>query len=279
MTYLDCWQPVAAALFAQALAGQPGFEDAPPKPMPNGGFGWVYSLEGGAEGRFSVLLDAAVLEAPLLGEGVDQREAWNELLREVAEAACGDLLARTGEAVRIAGVEETTGLPNVTRAFLLQAGEKAFPVLVRDELRQGPEIRQQAIGEQATGKQGTGRRETETQGSESQRIRERGSGENGRQEALPQFPGAERGRELLVDVELETTLRFGCRELPLSELLELGPGDVVPLDRNVSDPVDLVVGDKIIARGEVVMVNGNFGLRVTEVAEPRKRLESIRCLF
>ena len=51
------------------------------------------------------------------------------------------------------------------------------------------------------------------------------------------------------------------------------------LDRNVSDPVDLVIGDKIVARGDVVLVNGNFGLRVTEVAAPRKRLESIRCLF
>jgi flagellar motor switch/type III secretory pathway protein FliN len=62
-------------------------------------------------------------------------------------------------------------------------------------------------------------------------------------------------------------------------VLELGPGDVVQLERHVSDPVDLIVGDKIVARGEVVLVNGNFGLRVTEVAEPKKSLESIRCLF
>jgi flagellar motor switch protein FliN len=87
------------------------------------------------------------------------------------------------------------------------------------------------------------------------------------------------GIELLLDVELEASLRFGCREMPLSEILDLGPGDVVQLDRNVSDPVDLIVGDKIVARGEVVLVNGNFGLRVTQVAEPRKRLETIRCLF
>ncbi len=87
------------------------------------------------------------------------------------------------------------------------------------------------------------------------------------------------GLELLLDVELEATLRFGSREMPLGEILELGPGDVVELDRHVSDPVDLIVGDKIVARGEVVLVNGNFGLRVTEVAAPRKRLESIRCLF
>jgi flagellar motor switch/type III secretory pathway protein FliN len=51
------------------------------------------------------------------------------------------------------------------------------------------------------------------------------------------------------------------------------------LDRNISDPVDLIIADKIVARGDVVLVNGNFGLRVTEVAEPRRRLETIRCLF
>ena len=102
--------------------------------------------------------------------------------------------------------------------------------------------------------------------------------------AADSFPGngAEAPRpgfELLLDVELEASLRFGCREMPLGEILELGPGDVVQLDRHVSDPVDLIVGDKIVARGDVVLVNGNFGLRVTEVAAPRSRLESIRCLF
>ena len=84
---------------------------------------------------------------------------------------------------------------------------------------------------------------------------------------------------LLADIELEATLQFGSREMALREVLELGPGEVVELDRHVSEPVDLVVGDRIVARGEVVVVNGNFALRVTEVATPQMRLESIRCLF
>ncbi|MEO6910886.1 MAG: FliM/FliN family flagellar motor switch protein [Edaphobacter sp.] len=84
---------------------------------------------------------------------------------------------------------------------------------------------------------------------------------------------------LLCDIELNATLQFGSRELPLREVLELGPGDVVELDRHVSEPVDLVIGDRIVARGEVVIASGNFALRVTEVATPQLRLESIRCLF
>ncbi len=84
--------------------------------------------------------------------------------------------------------------------------------------------------------------------------------------------------DLLLEVELDAQVRFGSREMELKELLELGPGDVVELDRNVTDPVDLIVGGRIVARGEVVLVDGNFGLRVIEVAEPVRRLESIRCM-
>jgi flagellar motor switch protein FliN len=85
--------------------------------------------------------------------------------------------------------------------------------------------------------------------------------------------------DLLMDIELEASLRFGTREMSLSELIELGPGDVIQLDRHIADPVDLIVGDKIVARGEVVLMHGKFGLRVTEIAEPKRSLETIRCLF
>jgi len=92
-------------------------------------------------------------------------------------------------------------------------------------------------------------------------------------------PGATGPIALLNDIELEATLQFGSREMALREVLELGPGDVVELDRHISEPVDLVVGDRIVARGEVVVASGNFALRITDVATPQLRLESIRCLF
>ena len=86
-------------------------------------------------------------------------------------------------------------------------------------------------------------------------------------------------RDLLMEIELDATLQFGSREMPLKEVLALGPGDVMELDRHVTEPVELVVGDRIMARGEVVVVAGNFALLITEVAEPQLRLESIRSLF
>ncbi len=86
-------------------------------------------------------------------------------------------------------------------------------------------------------------------------------------------------RDLLLEIELDATLQFGSRELALKDVLGLSLGDVLELDRHVNEPVDLVVGDRIVARGEVVIVEGNFALLVTEVAEPQLRLESIRSLF
>ena len=87
------------------------------------------------------------------------------------------------------------------------------------------------------------------------------------------------GIGLLYDIELDATLQFGSKEMLLRDVLDLGPGDVVELDRHIAEPVDLVVGDRIVARGEVVVANGNFALRILEVATPQMRLESIRCLF
>jgi len=76
---------------------------------------------------------------------------------------------------------------------------------------------------------------------------------------------AEAGLDGLLDIDLDANIRFGTREMSLAELLEIAPGAVIPLDRQVSDPVDLIIGNKVVARGEVVLIQGKFGLRVTEV--------------
>ena len=253
-TYLECWISVAAALFSQALAGEPELVESLPKPLTANSFGFAATLSGDEAGRFTVVLDSTILESPLVGEGMDQRAGWGELLREVADAALGELLAKTGKKCRIEKFEETSGESQTSQAFQLKSADRAWTILVRDEVRASKPAAQPAAKPSVKSAQ-----------------------------APPAVlsPGAalSPGIELLLDVELEATLRFGCREMPLGEILDLGPGDVVQLDRNVADPVDLLVGDKIVARGEVVLVNGNFGLRVTEVAAPKKRLESIRCLF
>jgi len=263
-TYFECWAQVAAALFSQALADEPELSESLPKPLGAGAFGWAATLTGDVHGRFAVVLDGKVLETPLVGEGVDQKAAWEELLREAAGAAAGDLLASAGKKCQVARFEAITGEAQITHAFQLRSGERAWTVLVRDEV-------QEHAAEQAAAPA----RESRAQASPGAASSNPAPSDDLRSRPASLSPGL----ELLLDVELEASLRFGSREMPLGEILDLGPGDVVELDRHVADPVDLIVGDKIVARGEVVLVNGNFGLRVTEVAAPRKRLESIRCLF
>jgi flagellar motor switch protein FliN len=74
--------------------------------------------------------------------------------------------------------------------------------------------------------------------------------------------------DLVMDVELNVSLRFGNRQLSLREVLELESGSVVELDRLVDEPVELYLDGKLIARGEAVVVDGNYGLRVTEIPQP-----------
>jgi flagellar motor switch protein FliN len=74
--------------------------------------------------------------------------------------------------------------------------------------------------------------------------------------------------QLVMDVELNVTLRFGQRQLALREVLELTSGSVIELDRQVEEPVELLLEGKVIARGEAVVIDGNYGLRVTEVPNP-----------
>ncbi len=68
-TYLDCWTGVAAALFSQALAGEPELVESLPKPLAAGSFGFAATLAGDEQGRFAVVLDGSILESPLVGEG------------------------------------------------------------------------------------------------------------------------------------------------------------------------------------------------------------------
>jgi flagellar motor switch protein FliN/FliY len=73
---------------------------------------------------------------------------------------------------------------------------------------------------------------------------------------------------LVMDVELNVTLRFGQRQLTLREVMELTSGSVIELDRQVDEPVELLLDGKVIARGEAVVIDGNYGLRVTDVPQP-----------
>jgi flagellar motor switch protein FliN/FliY len=81
---------------------------------------------------------------------------------------------------------------------------------------------------------------------------------------------------LLLDVDLPVSISFGKTRLPMKEVLKLTTGSIVELDRDVNDPVEVLVNQRLIARGEVVVVEGNYGVKIQEIASRNERLRSIR---
>jgi len=81
--------------------------------------------------------------------------------------------------------------------------------------------------------------------------------------------------EVILDIDLPVVVRFGRTELPLRTLTRLGPGSVIDLGRSPDDPVEVMVSDREIARGEVVVVGGNYGIRILDVVSPSERMRSM----
>lgn len=82
--------------------------------------------------------------------------------------------------------------------------------------------------------------------------------------------------ELLLDVELPLSISFGRAALPLKDVIKLTSGSIVELNRSVSEPVDVVVNNCVIARGEVVVVEGNYGVRIDRIISREERLRTLR---
>jgi len=81
--------------------------------------------------------------------------------------------------------------------------------------------------------------------------------------------------DLLLDVELPVSVSFGRAQLPLKDVIKLTTGSIVELNRAVSEPVDIIVNNCVIARGEVVVVEGNFGVRIKQVISRQERLRTL----
>ena len=92
------------------------------------------------------------------------------------------------------------------------------------------------------------------------------------EEAVP-APADEGGNNLdvVLDIELPLTVRFGSTEMSIKALSALGPGSIVDMGRSPDDPVHVLVGDRVIARAEVVIVGGNYGVRITDLINPTDR--------
>ena len=88
-------------------------------------------------------------------------------------------------------------------------------------------------------------------------------------------PAAARNYKMLADIPLRLSVEVGSTSLRLSELLDLAEGSVVELDRQASELLDILVNGTLVAKGEVVTVNGRFGIRVVDVVAADARLAGL----
>lgn len=86
----------------------------------------------------------------------------------------------------------------------------------------------------------------------------------------------DRNLQMILDIPLRVTVELGRTKMPVSELLNLGQGSVVELSKLAGEPMEVYVNDKLIARGEAVVVNEKFGVRLTDIISQSERVEQLR---
>jgi flagellar motor switch protein FliN len=81
--------------------------------------------------------------------------------------------------------------------------------------------------------------------------------------------------DFILDIPLEVTVELGRTYMPIYDLLQLGQGSIVELNKLAGEPLEILINQKLIAKGEVVVVNEKFGVRLTDVVSPKERVENL----
>jgi flagellar motor switch protein FliN/FliY len=258
--WLEAWrtstQSVLAQISSQTIAFEISFGDPPPPAEADLRFTVVAG--GSVHGEMSLRVpssSAVRLARKFLGEPEpaaettsDQKGAVEELFRQIAGLVSTMLAPSVGGEVQlhVAASSAPSWSPALT-ACLRTRNEAGDPVLFEVQMSAAlvQALQSKPIGAGAT------KPDYEPQFPANA--------------AVSEPPPASYGR--LLDVGLDVTLRFGTRRIQLRDVLALSSGIVVELDNRVQSPADLLLDGRVIARGEVVVVDGKYGLRVTEIPE------------
>ncbi|MBT5027351.1 MAG: flagellar motor switch protein FliN [Nitrospinaceae bacterium] len=87
--------------------------------------------------------------------------------------------------------------------------------------------------------------------------------------------GETKSLDLILDIPLTVTVELGRSKMLINDLLQLGQGSVIELTKLVGEPLEVLVNQKLVARGEVVVVNEKFGVRLTDIVSPMERVQSL----
>ncbi len=121
--------------------------------------------------------------------------------------------------------------------------------------------------------------EEENQDIESLEELEDTGGEEGGLDGTDEMSGGEKvdtkSLDLILDIPLTVTVELGRSKMLINDLLQLGQGSVIELTKLVGEPLEVLVNNKLVARGEVVVVNEKFGVRLTNIVTPMERVQSL----
>ena len=201
----------------------------------------------------TLTLNAAGLESV---EASESRNTWVEILGQALSATARAIGAKLGREVACEGGAESTpdsGVEHWT-AVRLTFGEKELAPV---HIAFSPPLAHLLSSATAAAR-------------EADRS---AANEAGWRESLP---ARSRTMDLLLDVDLPVSVSFGKTQLAMRDVIKLTTGSIVELHRGVSDPVDVLVNGSLVARGEVVVVEGNYGVRILEIASRSDRMRSLR---
>jgi len=236
---------------------------------------FVATVPEGSGGKVAAVV-GAIASAPLIrvvcegGSAADPTSELGEVMKGALAEACRRLSGEETRPLKCGRVEEQEG--KLDSAWL----EGAFPgcsAVTRGDFEitvpDGASVNLHLLFPESFAKA----LETALKGA-------KGSGEvrpAAFQELSPSHPGeGPRNLDLLLDVGLCVRVELGRTALRVQEVLELGPGSVVELDKLAGEPVDLLVNEQLFARGEVVVIDENFGVRVTDIVSPVERVQAMR---
>lgn len=240
----DEWASRLAAAFESITGRRPRPEylpEAPPPELPEDELWWCASpLSAPPGARLLLGIPDETLHAPGLEEIAPDgaRAAWLKVLNRAAGGVAEWLSLRWSRSVVSSAVETLDARPPdiLFSRLELELGGRRLPLLVAPS-----EALEQAL-----------------------------------QESPASAPLNSKTLDLLMEVELPVSLSFGRANLPLRDVLKLTTGSIVELNRAVGEPVELIVNNAVIARGQVVVVEGNYGVKISQIISRQERLRTLR---
>lgn len=208
--------------------------------------------------QLAQILKSAPLD-PAVALAGDQRDAFAQLLRQVAEQTATAWKTQSGSQIELVFQTTVEPAPVTAQSSTLRLKGQAFPELSL-RLFLDEDLCAALLALPAP---------------QAPVSPEKAPGFSAETVPAPRSTPLPANLALVLDVELEATIRFGERQMLLRDIFSLMAGAVVELDQTVNEPAQLFVAGRLVARGEVVVVDGNFGLRITEVASVNERVAAL----